>query len=194
MTDRGGATPGTSRRDWLRTAAGTLAAGGLSGAWGPRVRGEEGADESSSTLIVRASRPLDLEAPGEVFDRFLTPNDLFFVRSHFGAPASGLGPWRLSIRGLVERPIELGLDELSAMETVRAPAVLQCSGNGRSFYSPTIPGVGWGRGAVGNAEWAGVRLADLLKRAGLKLDEDRGHVHLFGADLPPSSKTPPFYR
>src|SRR4051794_10481276 len=125
MTDRGGATPGTSRRDWLRKNAGALAAGGvaggggarggggggggragggLAGAWGPRVRGEEGATETSA-LIVRSSRPLDLETPVEVFDRFLTPNELFFVRSHFGAPAIELGPWRLSIRGQVERPI-----------------------------------------------------------------------------------------
>jgi sulfite oxidase len=193
MTDRAEAVPGTSRRGWLRTAAGALAAGGLSGPWGGlehRGWAEEGGGDKS--LIVRSRRPLDLETPVEAFDRFLTPNDRFFVRSHFGAPAVSLAPWRLAIRGLVERPLALGLDDLAGMETVTAPVLLQCSGNGRSHFSPAIPGVGWDRGAVGNAEWTGVRLADLLKRAGLKLDQ--GHVHLVGADAPPSIKTPPFFR
>src|SRR3954471_18812689 len=153
MIDRAGVSPGTSRRKWLRTAAGTLAAGagGLAGPWGDRLvrSGAEAGDggaEAETTLIVRSRRPLDLETPVEVFDRFLTPNDLFFVRSHFGAPAVSLGPWRLTIRGLVDRPITLGLDDLAAMEQVKAPAVLQCSGNGRSSYTPTVPGVVWDRG------------------------------------------------
>ena len=196
MIDRGDATPGASRRAWLRAAV-TLGVGsgigGLSERWGGIGRVGRAADNGAEpSLIVRSRQPLDLETPVEVFDRFLTPNDLFFVRSHFGAPAVGLGPWRLEVRGLVERPLTLGLDDLSAMDLVSAPGVLQCTGNGRSFYSPTIPGVGWGRGAVGNAEWSGVRLVDLLRRAGLKLDE--GHIHLFGADAPPMLKTPPYYR
>lgn len=199
MIDRSGMMPrtstSTSRRKWLRATAGAMAAGGLAGPWGfGGRRGRVDAAEAEATLIVRSRVPLDLETPVDVFDRFLTPNDLFFVRSHFGAPAVQLAPWRFEVRGLVERPLAMGLDELSTMETVSAPAVLQCTGNGRSFYSPTIPGVGWGRGAVGNAEWAGVRLADLLRRAGLKIAADEGHVHLHGADAPPSIKTPPFLR
>jgi DMSO/TMAO reductase YedYZ molybdopterin-dependent catalytic subunit len=183
-----------SRRAWLRAAAAASGAAlaGTAG-WpvsGRPVRADDGSGETE--LIVRSLHPLDLETPVTVFDRFLTPNDLFFVRSHFGAPAVSLHPWRFSVRGLVERPLELGLGELSKMEQVALPAVLQCSGNGRSNYTPTIPGLGWSRGGVGNAEWQGVRLADLLKRAGLKTNE--GHVHLFGADPPPSVKTPPFFR
>jgi sulfite oxidase len=75
---------------------------------------------------------------------------------------------------------------------VTLPAVLQCSGNGRGFFQPTIPGVGWERGAVGNAEWSGVRLLDLLSRAGIK--PDAAHVQLHGADTPPNPKTPAFFR
>jgi DMSO/TMAO reductase YedYZ molybdopterin-dependent catalytic subunit len=176
----------TTRREWLRGAAGAVA---LGGAWAGR-----GAVGAEPELIVRSSHPLDLETPVEVFDQFLTPNNLFFVRSHFGAPAEGLVPWQLAINGLVERPLALGLRDLEKIEHVAAPAVLQCSGNGRSFYSPTVPGLGWGRGGVGNALWAGVRLADLLHRAGLKLKPDEGHVHLHGADAPPSVKTPAYLR
>ena len=183
-----------SRRGWLRTAAaGASALGGLAGPWGDRSRWAGAAEAGAGpSMIVRSSRPLDLESPVEVFDQFLTPNDLFFVRSHFGSPAVTLGPWRLEVRGLVRQPIALGLDDLAAMEQVEAPAVLQCAGNGRANFQPTIPGVGWDRGAVGNAEWSGVRLADLLRRAGLEPGD--GHVHLLGADAPPSIKTPAYLR
>ncbi len=144
-------------------------------------------------LIVRSSMPLDAETPVEAFDRFLTPNDLFFVRSHFGPPATELTPWRFEVDGLVDRLVSLSLDDLkNKSANVTIPAVLQCSGNGRAYYQPTIPGVGWDRGAVGNAEWTGVRLADLLNQAGIK--PEAAHVQLHGADLPPHPKTPAYFR
>ena len=149
-------------------------------------------DVAEPDLIVRSTRPLDAETPVEVFDRFLTPNRLFFIRSHFGAPAVGLAPWRLEVEGLVDRPISLGLDDLERWPRVSLPAVLQCSGNGRGFFTPTIPGVGWAKGAVGNAEWSGVRLVDVLERAGLQAGA--AHVQLHGADAPPNPKTPAFFR
>ncbi len=169
-----------NRREILR--------GALAGAMLPPMAAL--ADEPG--LIVRSTQPLDAETPVEAFDRFLTPNRLFFVRSHFGPPAVGLAPWRLEVEGLVDRPLSLGLDELNAPARATTPAVLQCSGNGRAFFEPTIPGVGWDRGAVGNAEWAGVRLADLLARAGIQ--PGAAHVQLLGADLPPNPKTPAYFR
>ncbi len=183
----------SGRRDWLRTA-GALAAGAAAPQWlrDGTAFAEEKPGGSESKMIVRCLRPLDLESPVEVFDSFLTPNDMFFVRSHFGAPAVELTTWRLAVRGLIERPLSLSLDDLKELPQATLPAVLQCSGNGRSNYAPTVPGIGWGKGAVGNAEWGGVRLVDVLKRAGLKLDE--GHVHMLGGDAPPSAKTPVFLR
>jgi sulfite oxidase len=149
-------------------------------------------DPRERDLIVRSTRPLDAETPVEVFTRFLTPNQEFFVRSHFGPPAVGLSPWKLEIEGLVEKPLSFSLEDLGGLEQVTLPAVLQCSGNGRAFFSPTIPGVGWEKGAVGNALWSGVRLADVLNRAGAKTDA--AHVQLHGADTPPNPKTPAFFR
>jgi DMSO/TMAO reductase YedYZ molybdopterin-dependent catalytic subunit len=199
MTDRADKIPGqwSSRRSWLRTVGGTMTGSALMGAAGRSIgpaaaRAQDVASETP--LIVRSSQPLDLETPVEVFTRFLTPNDLFFVRSHFGAPAVTLGPWRLEVRGLVERPLMLSLAELAKFEQVEAPAVLQCAGNGRSNFTPVVPGLQWDRGAVGNASWTGVRLADLLRRAGLKVGAEEGHVHLLGADAPPSVKTPMYLR
>ena len=151
-----------------------------------------GFDGAEPELLVRSTRPLDAETPVEVFDSFVTPNRLFFVRSHFGPPAIGLSPWRFEVDGLVDRPASFSLDDLNGLERVTLPAVLQCSGNGRGFFSPTIPGVGWGRGAVGNAEWSGVRLVDLLARAGVR--PETAHVQLHGADTPPNPKTPAYFR
>src|SRR5262249_59478951 len=96
--------------------------------------------------------------------------------------------------GPVERARVLALADLARREQVEAPAVLQCAGNGRSFFAPAVPGLPWERGAVGNASWAGVRLADVLARAGLKVKRGEGHVHLLGADAPPSVKTPMYLR
>ncbi len=179
----------SSRRDFLQRAVAGSTLPWVAGLATGASLAEDGAEPD---LIVRSTRPLDAETPVEAFDRFLTPNRLFFVRSHFGPPALGLSPWRLEVEGLVERPISLSIDDLKGLEKVTLPAVLQCSGNGRGFFSPTIPGVGWGRGAVGNAEWSGVRLVDLLERAGIK--PDAAHVQLHGADTPPNPKTPAFFR
>jgi len=177
----------SSRRSFLHRA--------LAGSAIPLLARSAGAEDGSGPgpgLIVRSTRPLDAETPVEAFDRFLTPNRLFFVRSHFGPPAVGLAPWRLEVGGLVDRPLDLGLDDLKGLPTATLPAVLQCSGNGRANFAPTIPGVGWDRGAVGNAEWSGVRLVDVLGRAGVKAGA--AHVHLLGADEPPGPKTPAFFR
>jgi DMSO/TMAO reductase YedYZ molybdopterin-dependent catalytic subunit len=175
------------RRDLIRT----LAAGAFTLATG-RAQARPSGPAREPELIIRNTRPLDAESPVEVFDRFLTPNHLFFIRSHFGAPAVGLSPWRLELDGEVNTPLSLNLQDLDTLQQATVPAVLQCSGNGRAFFEPRIPGVGWERGAVGNAEWAGVRLKDLLGRAGVK--DAAAHVHLLGADGPPNPKTPRFFR
>ena len=176
----------SSRREFLQRA---LAGSTLPwvGGWAAQAGFLDDAD-----LIVRSTRPLDAETPVGAFDRFLTPNNQFFIRSHFGPPAVGLSPWRLEVEGLVNQPTSLSLDQLDGLENVTLPAVLQCSGNGRAFFQPTIAGVGWERGAVGNAEWSGPRLVDVLKRAGLQ--PEAAHVQLHGADTPPNPKTPAFYR
>ena len=190
-----GDAPRPSRREVLRRAFKGGAAAGL-GIWAwSKVDPSAWADESETPgreLIIRNLVPLDAETPVTSLGDWTTPNDLFFVRSHFGAPAIGPEGWRLEINGLVDRPIELGLDDLSGLEQVRMPVVLQCAGNGRGLYRPNIPGIGWAKGAVGNAEWTGVRLADLLDRAGVQAGAK--HIHLHGADLPPHPKTPPFLR
>jgi DMSO/TMAO reductase YedYZ molybdopterin-dependent catalytic subunit len=181
-----------SRRAWLRL--GVLGVGGVELSAGVRslTAGSVAGPPEDRSLIVRSQRPLNLESPVAALDHRLTPNDAFFIRSHFGAPAVDLVPWEVELVGLVSRPLRLTLDALGRLEPATKRAVLQCAGNGRGLYRPRVPGVPWERGAVGQAEWSGVRLAELLERAGVR--PGAAHLHFLGGDAPPSPKTPAFVR
>ncbi|HBJ83007.1 MAG TPA: sulfite oxidase [Verrucomicrobiales bacterium] len=119
-------------------------------------------------MILREREPLNLEMPFGSLDGFITPVERFFVRSHFAVPDIDVRRWRLKIEGEVETPLELTYDELKGMETHTLPVTLECAGNGRAFLTPQAKGAQWERGAVGNAKWTGVRLADVLRRAGIQ--------------------------
>jgi DMSO/TMAO reductase YedYZ molybdopterin-dependent catalytic subunit len=96
----------------------------------------------------------------------VTPNALFFVRNHFEPPRLD-ATWRLRVEGCVERVIEWSLDELLALPERTVFATVECAGNGRSFLAQRVPGVPWGAGAIGHAEWTGVPVRVLLERSGL---------------------------
>jgi sulfite oxidase len=149
------------------------------------VPGEDG-------MILRSFRFVDLESPVEYFNSWLTPVPHFFVRNHMHEPseldASG---WRLSLGGEVEKPLTLSLAELSKMETHSIVNTLECAGNGRSLQRPQVPGIQWGKGAVGTARFSGPRLRDALRRAGVK--PTGKHVMFRGLDEVPG-KVPPFIR
>ncbi|MEB3329892.1 MAG: sulfite oxidase [Candidatus Sericytochromatia bacterium] len=187
------------RRAFLGTvvgAMGAVAAGpGLLGLLATCARAAEArpaARLAKEGLLVRSSRPLDLETPVALLDGALTPNRHFFVRSHHDEPALDAATWRLRVEGLVERPEDLTLADLKALPRHEVTAVLQCSGNGRAFHRPRVPGVPWERGAVGNARWAGARLRDVLARAGVQ--PGAAHVVLQGVDRPVLPTTPRFGR
>jgi DMSO/TMAO reductase YedYZ molybdopterin-dependent catalytic subunit len=122
-------------------------------------------------LLLRTRPPL-LETPFSVFDRgVFTPNDQFFVRWHLADIPTKIdgAAFRLNVHGQVERELSLSLTELrTRFEPVELAAVNQCSGNSRGFYEPRVAGAQWGNGAMGNALWTGVRLRDILDRAGIK--------------------------
>jgi sulfite dehydrogenase len=123
-------------------------------------------------LIRLTARPPQLETPFKVFDEgAITPNDAFFVRYHLAvAPPRNLDPetFRLSVKGLVDRPLSLSLAELKAMPAEEIVAVNQCSGNGRGFFEPRVPGGQAGNGLMGNARWRGVPLKLVLDKAGVQ--------------------------
>lgn len=134
-------------------------------------------------LLVRSLRPPDYETPVALLDSWITPVDHFYVRSHMPVPM-GLeaSTWTLSIDGEVNQTVTVGLDELRKMPATTITTTLECAGNGRAFFDPPVAGIQWTKGAVGNARWTGVHLADLLKRAGVK--NTGRFVMMNGADRP----------
>jgi DMSO/TMAO reductase YedYZ molybdopterin-dependent catalytic subunit len=131
-------------------------------------------------LIIRQKDPNNLEMPFDQLDDFITPAELFYIRSHFPTPELDPVAYRLSIEGAVRRELRLCYAEIRAMPSRTCIATLECAGNGRAFLVPPVPGAQWELGAVGNAEWTGVPLSVLLESAGLA--DDVCDVILEGAD------------
>src|SRR3954469_10035148 len=143
-------------------------------------------------MILHNDRPEDLETPLRYLDSYLTPNDVFFVRQHLPRPAP-IAPavYRLNVNGMVSKPHEFTLSVLEKLQQHIVPAVIECTGNGRAFYTPKLPGIQWGRGAVGQAEWTGPRIADILKLAGVS--DRAAYLETDGADRGVAA-TPDFVR
>src|ERR1700751_1046183 len=118
-----------------------------------------GANQSSSGgLIIRQREPKVLETPLDRVDSFLTPVELFYVRSHTPAPKLELASYRLQIDGAVRRPFSLTYQGLRDMPAETRVAILECAGNSRVFLVPQVQGAQWELGGVSNAEWTGVPL------------------------------------
>ena len=144
-----------------------------------------------SGLITLSPSPEDLEMPVGGFMDEITPLENFFVRCHTMIPKVSLADWKLEIGGLVNEPKAFTLDDLKKFPHVTLVSVLECAGNGRSFYQPRLPGAQWQFGSVGNARWTGVRLRDVLAKVGLKPDATQ--LLMDGADVP-MGKMPDFQR
>src|ERR1700680_193651 len=146
---------------------------------------------SSMGLIIRQKEPSNLETPFDQVDSFLTPTELFYIRSHFPAPNLELTSYQLRIDGAVRNPLSLSYQQLRDLPSQTRVATLECAGNGRVFLIPQVAGAQWELGAVGNAEWTGVPLSALLERAGL--EEDACEIVLEGADqgTPTEEPVPP---
>jgi sulfite oxidase len=139
-------------------------------------------DDTKQDMLVRSARPEDLEMLPSGFSDYITPIEHFFVRTHVYVPTVNPSDWRLTVDGAVATPLTLTMDDLKRLPSVELVSVLECAGNGRGFYEPPVPGLQWASGAVGNGRWRGVRLADVLKRAGV---QDSAREVLFdGADVP----------
>jgi sulfite oxidase len=151
-----------------------------------------GSPADLAKMIVRSSRPEDLEMPLQGFNQWITPVDQFFVRCHTYIPdPPKLEEWLLKLDGVVNQPVTLTFDDLKQMPRVEMVAVVECAGNGRSFYQPRVAGTQWDFGSVGNARWTGIRLRDVLQKAGLK--DSAQHILFDGADVP-LGKMPDFQR
>jgi DMSO/TMAO reductase YedYZ molybdopterin-dependent catalytic subunit len=131
-------------------------------------------------------RPPNYETPIGYLRTAITPNEAFFVRYHHSViPEIEPAEFRLELTGEgVERPQVLSLAQLQTVFTpVTVIAVCQCSGNRRGLFDPPVPGLQWEHGAMGCAEWRGVRLAEVLASAGLK--DSVLEIAFDAADAPP---------
>ena len=119
-------------------------------------------------MILHNDRPEDLETPLRYFDSYLTPNDVFFVRQHLPRPAAiDAAQYRLTVNGMVSKPVELTLADLQKLPQHTLPAVIECTGNGRGVLHVRKFRESNGAAApIGQAEWTGPRIADVLKLAG----------------------------
>lgn len=181
-----------SRRRFLATVAGA-GPGALALASLPPWASAALAEEAPG-IIVRNDWPEHWETSLASLGRsWLTPNDVFFVRSHFTPPDVDLARWRLEITGLVSTPLQLSLAELRTLPAVEAAITLECAGNGRGLYQlPNTSGTQWERGAVGTALWRGALLRALLERAGVR--SEARHVWFEAADEAPLPGVPHFVR
>src|SRR6202158_4328815 len=182
----------TSRRDFLKTAsAAALAAGAAHPLLSWAVE-DSVPIPGKDRMIVRSSRFLDLETPVEFMTSWITPVNHFFVRNHMFEPAKfDAKAWQLSISCEVEKPLMLTLADLEKLSVHSIVNTMECAGNGRSLQNPKVPGIQWGKGAVGNARFSGPSLKALLEKAGVK--DSAKHIQFRGLDQVPG-KVPPFIR
>lgn len=136
---------------------------------------DTGADLMSEKdgLTVHNDRPLNAETPAHLLDDDVTPYSRLFVRANGLIPQTALDKnatdWKLVIDGEVENELSLSIDDLKKnFETVTLALVVECGGNGRAFFDPGASGNQWTVGAVGCPQWTGVRLRDVLAKAGVK--------------------------
>ena len=190
--------PEISRRDCLKygsTGIGFASIGAFSTS---RLPAQE--EIASRGLIVRTEKPFNAESKlDKLLEHWITPTSVFFIRNHGNAPKLDANGFKLTVDGLVDRPLSLGVSELTEQFGLHSvTATLTCSGNRRTEFNRVqkVPGVQWDAGAIGNAEWRGSRLSDVLKRAGIKagakhvwfegLDQitDKGETFPFGGSIP----------
>jgi len=185
-----------TRRDFLKTAGAFTAVTAMDG-FAFSLFAEERRlvrFPEKTDLILLTQRPPQLETPLGYFRELLTPNNALFVRWHISrVPTSiDLNQWRLKVGGNTETELQLSMDDLKKFEKVTYTAVLQCSGNGRSFFEPRVAGGQWKNGSMGNVTLAGVRLKDILNKAGLKAGSV--DVSFDGLDSPPLPSVPDFVK
>jgi DMSO/TMAO reductase YedYZ molybdopterin-dependent catalytic subunit len=163
---------------------------------GPSTRVITTSYPQKGRMILQRSSPPWLETPFEVFDRSVfTPNDQHYVSWHWATfPGDvNVDSYRLSVRGHVNQNVTLSLtDILQGFPRVEIAAVNQCAGNSRLYAVPRVAGAQWANGGMSNAVWTGVRLKDVLDRAGVRAGAIQ--VRFGGVDEPVMSDAPKFLK
>jgi len=189
------------RRDFLAA----LAAAGSSAAMGIRqANAQTDPPNTLSNDVIKgekvksmqwhSERPLTGSVPAHEHDFDATPNDRMFVRNNLTTPVIDINAHRVTLKGLVDKELSFSVFELAReFKTVSMQGMLECAGSGRSAYQPRASGTPWlETGGMGCPVWGGVRLADVLKAAGLK--PGAAHVAGQGGDPGPVPTAAPVIR
>jgi sulfane dehydrogenase subunit SoxC len=118
--------------------------------------------------------------PLEALCYAITPRGLHYLLIHYDIPVVDANAWRLRVRGQVDRPLELSLDELRARPAVDLVSTMECAGNGRARIEPHVVSQPWLAEAVGTAHWRGCELSPLLEEAGV--DGNAAEILFTGLD------------
>ncbi|MEO1066495.1 MAG: sulfite oxidase [Pseudomonadota bacterium] len=136
----------------------------------PAAMAQEDVLVGKDGLTLLNDRPVNAETPPELLDDAITPTSRHFIRNN-GIPPEDVDPatWTLTIDGFVDKPMTLSIADLrEQFEVVTMALTLECGGNGRGFFNPPAKGNQWTYGAVACSEWTGVRLKDVLAKAGVQ--------------------------
>src|SRR3982074_3783259 len=163
---------------------------------GPSTRTITTSYPQKGRMILQRTSPPWLETPFEAFDKgVFTPNDQHYVSWHWANFPSQIDvdEFRLTVRGHANQTMSLSTkDILHGLPRVELAAVSQCAGNSRIYMQPRVPGAQWANGSMSNAFWTGVRLKDVLDRAGVK--PGALQVRFGGLDEPVVSNAPKFMK
>lgn len=175
-----GRVPNADRRGFLK-GAGLATMGAMVGAsipfsanmpagFIPIALASDETIEGKDGLTLLNDRPMNAETPPHLLDDWITPTSRHFIRNNGNPPEeTDAETWKLTIDGLVDKPMELSIADLQKdFEVVTEALTIECGGNGRAFHNPPAKGNQWTYGAVACSNWTGVRLADVLKAAGVK--------------------------
>lgn len=158
--------------------------GDLEGGAGEVPQGDPygGEPERHPALVVRSDKPFNAETPRVLLgEQQNTPNELFYVRHHLPVPHVTAEEYRLQIEGEGVRAVTLTLEDLKTKFKHHNVAVtLQCTGNRRHELKliKNMAGLDWDVGAIGNAEWTGVLLKDVLQYAGFDPEKSSEVEHI----------------
>ena len=131
-------------------------------------------------LITIEENPFNAETELADLAQTVTPTERFFVRSHFPVPKLDATGFRLRLDGAVQDPLEVDLKRIQALRARHVMLTLECAGNGRTVLEPPVPGVRWGFGAVGTAQFTGTPVRHLLDLS--RVRESAKEVLFIGAD------------
>jgi sulfite oxidase len=128
----------------------------------------------SNAMQIRQAEPLNAGPRLDLLGHsYITPTELFFVRSHAVTPQIATDQYQLQVGGLVREPLILHWPDLADFPRTRLTASLQCAGNRRDelYALGAIPDeLAWGADAISTGVWEGIALREILAIAGVTSD------------------------